>query len=133
MHQTTNMMSATPPAPPRTPAKIPPRFELLLPLPLLLPVLETGTTVVGVITAVEVLRTIMTDPPGRVELEEKTDREVTGGRVDVEEAAEVEDWSEEGGMLLLLSDEHAVEKSVAVADVCVIGTVVTRGIWVVTT
>lgn len=86
----------------------------------------------GVITVVEVLETVMTDPPGRVVAEAITDREVVGGRVDVEDpvTVEEEDDDEEEEELLeeLVSPEfplsvHEVVNTVDVGDEVVTGMV----------
>lgn len=76
--------------------------------------LLTGTAVVGVTTDVEVLKTTVTDPPGRVDDEEITEREVVGGKVDM-----VDEVVEEGGVTLPPSEQDE-PKSVAVAEVNVL-------------
>ena len=86
---------------------------------------------------------MMTDPPGRVVAEAITDREVVGGRVDVEEPVIVEeDEEDEEEEVVLLDDEllspefplsvHEVVNTVEVADEVVTGMVITTWTCVVT-
>ena len=72
-------MAKTPPTAPPTMA---PRFELDLLFD------ETGTTVLGVRTVVEVLETTTMEPSDNVEEDDITVREVVGGKADVVKADE---------------------------------------------
>ena len=96
----------------------------------------TGTATVGVMTVVDVLETTITEPPGRVDDDSMTESEVVAGNVDIlEEDALVSDDEDDGGvvegaedgplLLIELLSEQEVVKSVAVAEVDVIGMVMT--------
>lgn len=133
MSHAMNIIAASPPTPPTTPPTMAPTLVLELEL-----LSDTGTTVVGVITVVEVLETVITDPPGRVVAEVITDSEVVAGRRDVvEDIAELEeldiDVEELVCDVLPPSLEQDVVKRVAVAEVVVTGIVITICTGVVTT
>ena len=89
---------------------------------------------------VDVLETVITDPPGRVVAEVITDNEVVGGKVEVlEDEAALEELEDEDEVELLEDDElppsleQDVLNNVAVAEVVVTGIVKTTCTSVVTT
>ncbi|KAJ3529594.1 hypothetical protein NM688_g7834 [Phlebia brevispora] len=114
MYTRSRTMSIAPTTPPTTPPMMAPRFvELFEEVPSAPG--ETGTTAVGVITEVDVLVTTMTEPPGSVEDDVITLRDVVGGSVEVvEEAAEEEE--DDGGGEVVEEEEEEVSLVATLSD-----------------
>lgn len=150
MYQKSRMRTSAPATPPTTPPTMAPTFVLLCEEP---PSAsgEPVTIAVEVEIEVLVLVTTVTPPPGRVDEEVITLREVES---EVEVEREVSEVEEEVGVdervsevveevveevvveeveesPLVMSLEHSVVKRVAVAEVRVTGTVITTGTWFV--